>query len=265
MEQQIGTCMQAQGFQYVPVEPNNDRRNRKEAFLAMAPGDFAAQYGYGITTLDFDEPGSTDPNDAIVQAMTVAERSAYYQALYGSLITIDANGHPVKGKEGPAPPPGEESCVEKANIAVFGAKPEADSSPSQDAFVALQDSINALNDSIHNDPRMTAAMTAWTACMEAKGHPGYTSFDAGQDEVRTRADEVIGDKAPSEVDPAALSELRAFEIATATDEYECSIPYETAHEAVQTEIENSFIAEHRPELEQYRDAIIAGTAGKAKG
>jgi hypothetical protein len=265
IEQQIATCMQAQGFEYIPVEPNNERRNRKEAMLAMPPGDFAAQYGYGITTMDFQDSSAANPNDAIVDAMTVPERSAYFLALYGSLITIDANGRPVKGKAGPAPPPGAESCAEKAEVAVFGAQPEADTTPSQDAFMALQDSINAVSDSVHSDPRMTTAMTAWTDCMEAKGHPGYASFDAGQDEVRTRADEVIGDKAISEVDPAALSELRAFEISVATDEYQCSIPYEAAHEAVQTELEQAFIDEHRAELEQLRDAIAAGTAGKGKG
>jgi hypothetical protein len=263
VEQQVATCMQAQGFEYVAVEPNDEARNRKERFRAMPPGDFAAQYGYGISTLDFDEPASSNPNDAIVEAMTVPERSAYYQALYGSLITIDANGRPVKPKEaGPAPPPGDESCIEKANVAVFGQKPDADTSASQDAFAGLQDEMNSLNDSIHSDPRMTVAMTAWTDCMEAKGHPGYTSFDAGQDEVRTRADTVIGDKTASEVDPAALSELRTFEISVATDEYQCSIPYETVHDTVQTELENTFIEEHRAELEQYRDAIAAGTAGK---
>jgi hypothetical protein len=263
VEQHVATCMQAQGFEYVVVEPNNEARNRKESFRAMPPGDFAAQYGYGISTLDFDEPASSNPNDAIVEAMTVPERSAYYQALYGSLITIDANGRPVKPKEaGPAPPPGDESCMEKANIEVFGQKPNADPSPSQNSFGALQDEMDSLNDSIHNDPRMTVAMTAWTDCMEAKGHPGYTSFDAGQDEVRTRADEVIGDKTAAEVDPAALSELRAFEISVATDEYQCSLPYEAVHNTVQTELEDTFIEEHRAELEQYRDAIAAGTAGK---
>jgi hypothetical protein len=258
--------MQEQGFQYIPVEPNNDRRNRKEAMLAIPPGEFAAQYGYGITTLDFQEPSSTNPNDAIVEAMTIPERSAYFQSLYGSLITIDANGRPVKPKQaGPAPPPGGESCAEKADVAVFGPRPEEDTSASRDAFVALEDSINALTESIHSDPRIIAAMTAWTDCMEAKGHPGYMSFNAGQDEVRARADTVIGDKANSEVDPAALSELRAFEIAVATDEYQCSLPYESVHDAVQTELENAFIDEHRAELEQFRDAIAARTAGKGKG
>jgi hypothetical protein len=266
VEQQIATCMQEQGFQYIAVEPNNDRRNRKEAMLAMPPGDFAAQYGYGITTMDFQESSAANPNDAIVEAMTVPERSAYFLALYGSLITIDANGRPVKPKQaGTAPPPGAESCAEKADVAVFGPRPEADTSASQDAYVDLQNSINALNDSIHSDPRLTAAMTAWTDCMEARGHPGYTSFDAGQDEVRTREDEVIGDKATSEVDPAVLTELRAFEITVATDEYQCSLPYESVHEAVQTEVEQAFIDEHRAELEQLRDAIAAGTAGKGKG
>ena len=264
LEQQVATCMQAQGFEYVPVEPNNEARNRKEAFRAMPPGDFAAQYGYGISTLDFEESASSNPNDAIVDAMTVAERSAYYQALYGSLVTIDANGRPVKTPmpPGTAPAPGDESCMEKADLGVFGKRPDADTAPSQDAYVDLQDSMNSLNDSIHGDPRMTAAMTAWTDCMEAKGHPNYTSFDAGQDEVRSRADAVIGDKAAAEVDPAALSELRAFEISVATDEYQCSLPYETVHDTVQTELENTFIDEHRAELEQYRDAIAAGTAGK---
>jgi hypothetical protein len=263
LEEEMATCMQALGFEYIAIEPNGEQRSRKEAFMAMPPADFAAQYGYGITTMDFEESGEVNPNDAIVEAMTIPERSAYFQALYGSMITVDENGRPVKkGGSGEAPAPGQESCAEKADIAVFGPRPE-DDPRSEDSFVALRESFDVLNDSIHQDPREIAAMTAWTECMETKGHPGYTSFDAGPDEVKARADELFdGNLRSSDVDPEALSELRTFEIAVATDEYQCSIDYATVHEAVQTELEQIFIEEHRAELEQYRDAIAAGTAGK---
>ena len=262
-EQQIATCMHALGFDYVPADPNNDHRAQKDALRAMPPGEFAARYGYGITTIEFDDSGVVDPNDTIVNAMTVPERAAYFHALYGDMVSIDGNGRPIKSKEkSPAPPPGQESCTEKAEIAVFGAKPDADAA-SSDAFSSLQDAMDALNDSIHGDPRMDAAMTAWSACMEAKGHPGYTTFTAGQDEVHTRGDQVIGDKKLSEVDPTALSELRAFEIRVATDEYQCSLAYESVHEVVQTEFEQAFIDQHRAELEQYRVALVAsGKVGK---
>jgi hypothetical protein len=224
----------------------------------MPPGDYAAQYGYGISTIEFDDSGVVDPNDTVVNAMTVPERAAYFQALYGDMVTIDGNGRPVKKENGDgaeAPPPGHESCTEKAEIAVFGARPDADAA-SADAFTSLQDEMEALNNSIHSDPRMDAAMTAWSACMEAKGHPAYTTFTAGRDEVQARADQVVGDHKLSEVDPAALSELRALEIRVATDEYQCSIPYESVHEVVQTELEQAFIDQHRAELEQYRDALV---------
>jgi hypothetical protein len=195
--------------------------------------------------------------------MTVPARAAYFHALYGDMVSIDSNGRPVKSKKDvQAPPPGHESCVEKAEIAVFGAKPDADAA-SSDAFTSLQDAMDAVNDAIHSDPRMDAAMTAWSACMEGKGHPGYTTFTAGQDEVQARADQVIGDHKLSEVDPAALSELRAFEIHVATDEYQCSLAYESVHEVVQTELEQAFIDQHRAELEQYRQVLVtSGKVGK---
>ncbi len=262
-EQAIASCMQALGFDYVAVDPSNDGRAQKDALRAMPPGEFAAQYGYGISTVDFNDSAVVDPNDTIVNAMTVPELSAYFHALYGDMVSIDGNGRPTKSKQDAQPPaPGQESCTEKAKIAVFGPQPDADAT-SSDAFTSLQDAMDAVNDSIHSDPRMDAAMTAWSACMEAKGHPGYTTFTAGRDEVQARADQVVGANKLSEVDPAALSELRAFEVHVATDEYQCSLPYERAHEVVQTELEQAFIDEHRAELEQFRDALVAsGKVGK---
>ena len=70
---------------------------------------------------------------------------------------------------------------------------------------------------------------------------------------------------PAAADPGALQELRAYEIAVATADLACRAEYDAVRNQVQTEVEESFIDEHRAELEQYRDAIAAGDVGGGVG
>jgi hypothetical protein len=84
VENLVRDCMKAQGFDYVPVDPN-----AAQAALVGAPGmskeDFEKQYGYGITTLyeQRRKQAVAGPNKSIRDSLSEADRKAYDHALYG--------------------------------------------------------------------------------------------------------------------------------------------------------------------------------------
>jgi hypothetical protein len=263
VEQQIATCMQAQGFDYVPYNLDSDPK-AKDPF-SLPPKEFAEQYGYGITTVDATPDQNSDPNAAIRAAMTIPQLRAYYKALYGDLITIDDNGQFVKrARTGPVPANANaDACSVKASTAVYGSQAQTQTTQPPDPFTALEHSIGALSQSIDNDPRVIAATATWSGCMADAGHPGYKEKDDAATDVGNRADQLRGNAQDfSKVDPAALQTLRQYEISVAVADYSCGLAYDSVHQAVETELENTFIDENRAELEQYRDALAAGTVGE---
>ena len=104
VQQLVVECMKEAGFEYLPYVPT---------FPEMQPmieGDreWAATYGYGITTVDAPTPDSSDdPNTAITERMSDSERAAYDKALYGSGMTMSGSGGPgrlaVAGPAGGGP------------------------------------------------------------------------------------------------------------------------------------------------------------------
>jgi hypothetical protein len=270
VEELIRSCMQAEGFTYIPIDPATSTSAPTQGPWSLPPAQFAATYGYGITTIDRDarsEPNG-DPNDAAVARMSITEKAAYYQALYGDLVTVDANGNLTKRAlpDGSRPTTsGNKSCSQQASEAVFGVTDEA-AAPADNPFSALEGEMSAMSDRIRSDQRLFDATKKWSDCMADAGYPGYADIKNAIMAVDDRANEVLGpngDQTPS--DPQALTDLRAFEIAVATADFSCRGDYDAVRKTVTDEIQNAFINDHRSELERYRDAIAAGTATFGKG
>ena len=229
----------------------------------LSQDEFAAQYGYGLSTREpqDEELDDVDPNSAIVDALSVAERVAYHQALLGVEQSLDAQGRPNAEMVGDP-----ESCWEQAATEVWGDRGAAiDTDPVLAAFSPLLDQIGAIEERIAADPRMVAANEAWSACMSDAGFPGYTDLNAPQTDVAQRAREVMGTAFdPTLADPGELAELQRFEIAIATADDACRDGYGETYQQVRYDIEAQFVEQHRTELEQYRDAL-ASQAAEADG
>jgi hypothetical protein len=262
VEQLIADCMSAQGFEYVVIDPSGG--GTLAGPWDLPPHEFAQQYGYGITTIDREQLASGDPNSEIVEAMSVPERQAYYQALYGEMVTVDENGDLAKRAltPGAAPAPDTESCSARAGSEVYGDTEAPANDGQTDAFGPLQQELSALYERVENDQRVVDARTAWSDCMADAGHPGFADIYDPSVEVSDRATALMGDSMDlAAADPAALEELRAHEIAVATADLACRADYDATRQDVQAELEQSFIDDNRAELEQYRDAIAAGDVG----
>ena len=233
VEEAIAACMRAEGFEYQPQAAPPAQMN--PADLGALPGtrEFAEQYGYGITTdpwqaqLD-DVSGATDPNAEMLGAMTEAEITEYYAALYGT----DASEE-YDWRSG--------GCAGRADHEVNGTVPGLD----DDALAILMGELTEVL-SVTSDASLEPLVGRWAECMSEAGYPGLTSVDQPAAEIAGRQ--------KSGGDP---DELAKDEIEMATADLECreSVGYTQALREIQVERQEDFSAANRAELEAWRDGL----------
>ena len=225
VQEEVRKCMQAEGFEYVPMDPS--RLNVK----IVGPGsedtpEFRRTKGYGITTTfgerPADDEGSSDPNREIREAMSEEDREAYDRALFGAgaqkgvgggfSVQVGPGEH-VVGDVASAPDPSEMGCFGKAQEAV---------GDGHRTLERVGPQLKELHQRIESDARMVRANAAWAACMSDAGFdfetpediPPYlfekiqelqASLGGGDDGVSGRD----GDALLGPPDPEAMEELLA--------------------------------------------------------
>lgn len=168
----------------------------------------------------------------------------------------------------PAAPQG---CNSTANAAVFGTKPQVNTADFKDLF-AQMDKLAA---SVDLDPRVTPKVAAWAGCMAQAGYPGLTKIADARDSAEKSWAELngftytpsadgsgasigitnsTGPDAKPPVDPAKIAAFKKVEIATALEDLDCRADYQGVHDQVRIELETQFVADHKAELERYRNA-----------
>lgn len=270
----IVRCMEDVGFEYIPEpfpgdrEPSSGEDSSPDlwALRDADPEAFTRQYGYGITTVDhedqlipIDDPElieelidpSGDPNLEYRASLSEEARREYDRTLNG-YHWAERDAATAADDAVEADPSG---CRYEAIVAVTGADDDGDDPPE---LADLSDAWDVLYRRIENDPRMAAAVRAWSDCMQAAGYPGLAELWAAEDQVRERqADLYKGDERSVQdgPDPAALADAREFELAIAWADFECRRSHEIdrIHREVQFDHEEQFIEDHRQELEAYRD------------
>jgi hypothetical protein len=270
-EELIARCMADQGFDYVPVDVSGFTVKEvggaqvvsigKPSFPDLPADQFAARFGYGITTAPSkkQQPDAFDKNAAIVDKLSVAGRVAYYQALYGRATPLDSQGNLTTSINTSAG-----SCSDRAAKAV----PSDAELNSVDrkvervrtTFGALLDRVSALRDDELKDPRVVQATQAWSGCLAASGFPGFEDLEAPHAAILREARALIGhnlDRAPS--DPTALAALRRREVTLAVADNTCHQTWDTTFAAVRTDLESQFVAQNKAELTSYRSALAAAS------
>jgi hypothetical protein len=270
-QEAIARCMAAQGFDYVP-EPAGAITSTpmagggrlvkldRPSFPDLPAAQFAARYGYGITTAPSTSgAGPVDPNDKLVAKMSVAERVAYQHALYGENTPLTARGYLTTSiNESPA------ACTAKAaKVIPSDAKENALEHRIQRAHAAyksLLDRINALDDQEMADPRMRAADQDWSKCLAAAGFPGYSGIDQPRAKMLSRARALMGqDLDPATADPMRLADLRRTEVRLAVADNTCRKAWDKTFAAVRRDVEMSFVHDNLTELKRYRSALAAAS------
>lgn len=287
IEELVAQCMTEQGFEYTPVVyPMGDAVARD---IAIAAGDeldwssleFAERYGYGITTNPWEdqevEPPVVDPpigeewvdpNQDYVESMSEAEQQAYWAALYGDQSKFE--DFTEEDWENYVWTWEDNGCQGWAQHEI---NPEIwDEGNDGSQFEALWADMDAMYLSIQEDPRLTAAVDAWSACMAEAGHPGLTDIWSASNIIYEKVEpiweEVYGQidyESDAEIDYEALdrevrerlSEFTDLEIEVAVADWHCKddARYTDIEDEVTREIQQQFIDTHRAELDAYAEWV----------
>jgi hypothetical protein len=218
VEAGIATCMSDAGFEYVPV----DYATVRQAMLAdkSAPGlsneEYAAAYGYGIST---QPPGGAaspaviglgEENMRIFNSLSGSDQTAYNYTLFGEntdatfAVSLEAEDFSETG-----------GCTRTAIEQVFS--PEELSA----AY------YNPGDARIEQDPRVIAAIAAWSDCMREAGF-NYDNPEETEEDIQDRLDAVLDGAAPEELSAAGqaeLTELQGEERAVAVADLECEAKF----------------------------------------
>ena len=292
----IRTCMAEEGFDYTPMTPP------EESFEVWSPENEEERVrtqGFGITTWygnedQFDEGVEwEDPNQEMIDAMSETERTAYYEALWGSeeeqMEGATTEVDPETGEEYQVTEGWGAGCEGEASEAVYGDQAAVD-----ELWQDLSPEMDAMYERIQADPRIVEFEETWSACVAGAGFE-YESREDMYNEIfedfQARFDEIVGpnggyvdpfegwteeeiqaffdEKTQDEIDAffeeaqsvtdenidqEALAALQQEEIDLAVADWECGQGFDDLYQEVTADYESEFIAEHRDLLEQIREA-----------
>jgi hypothetical protein len=238
-ENLVRDCMKAQGFDYVPVDPNAQQAALTGA-QGMSDADFEKQYGYGITTLyeQRRQLAIAGPNKTIRDSLSEPDRKAYDKALHGDDPTatfydaIDTGDFSRLG-----------GCLKTATEQVFGGA---------DVLTGLSAKLDELDEKIRADTKMVKAVKEWSACMREAGFDGLEEQEEVDEVLAQKLEEIVGSPeeaaetgAAPEYDKAALAALQQEEVAMVAADIKCEEEHvEDLEEEVTAEYEAVFREEN---------------------
>ena len=236
----IRDCMKAQGFDYIPVDPQAQRA-ALVGQAGMSEEDFNKQYGYGITTLYGQEQtvDAANPNLAIRNGMSDADKAAYDHALYGDDTSatfgqaLDTGDYSRLG-----------GCTKEAAEKVFGGAA---------VIQSLQQKLDDLDSSILEDDRMVKAVKAWSKCMGDAGFPDLAEQDQVDSTLTAKLEAIVGppDAPDPNYDKAALTALQAEEVSMVAADIKCENDHiSSVEEKVRAEYESTFREQNASLLSQ---------------
>lgn len=257
VEEAVAACMAAEGFEYIPVDQSGGIVYSDDDMENQDTEEWVSQYGYGInsypgmdaTEEPVPEEEYVDPNGEYVESLSPSEQEAYYATLYGE-------------------PPAEEDLAEDGSYeynwetaGCYGAAEHeinGDASMESEEFEPLMTAIQEFYENLENDPALADLNAEWASCMADAGQPGLDSPNDAIDQVIEESNALWEDG--TEPDQAALDAAKESEITIALADFHCQndIDYQDRMLAVQFELEEQFIEDHRAELDAYLAAQEQG-------
>ncbi|MDX6720302.1 MAG: hypothetical protein QOJ63_2556 [Solirubrobacteraceae bacterium] len=234
VENSIASCMKAQGFDYIPIDPVA-QQTALTGRANISDAEFQKQFGYGISTLYGRGSAQSDPNAAIRSRLAEADRAAYDRALSGGrpeqtfFLAIDSADFTQLG-----------GCTKTATDEVLGGSR---------LLQTLQRKLDELDESVVADPRMIRAREAWRACFKAATGEEEEDSESIEDQIRQRFEDIVGGVVPpgqvapdgAQVDEVALRALQREELEFSTQDVACEKRHIEAVEGkVQAEKERRF-------------------------
>lgn len=279
VEEITAECMRELGFEYTPVDHSAQGGvtfSSDDLDVDWGSREFAEQYGYGATTdpwgeQEMPEPEPeqewVDPNQEYVDAMSESEQTAYYAALYGEQ-TFDESADPDEPFEYDWTQAG---CSGKAQHEVY----EVGTGMGDERFVALQEEMNTMWESMMDDPRIAEATARWSACMADAGYSGLASSEDAQNLIYDKVNaiyenayaDVPFDEEATEEDYAAIEEavqreisaLTAEEIEVAVADFDCreDARLDAVQQELNLEYQQEFVDAHKDELDAWLESVLS--------
>ena len=253
VEKLVAACMAEEGFEYIPVDQSQGQSFSSDDMEDTNTEEWVASHGYGMSQTPEEIAESNenavewvDPNQSYIESLSEGEMTAFYEVLYGVQPTDeelnDDGSYDYKWENA--------GCQGAAQHEVQG-----ENVYEQEEHKALFDSINELYTDLQADPEVKKLDSEWATCM---ADAGYTDYKAKQDAVQDVIDknnalwETGSEEGPTEEAQAAQ---RDYEIEIALADFKCAdaMDYTNKVTAIQFELEEQFITDHKAEL----DAIVA--------
>jgi hypothetical protein len=244
VENEIATCMKAQGFDYVPVDPFAQQQ-ALTGKARLSDEDFIKEFGYGISTLFGRGNTQADPNDRIRSGLGPADRAAYDRALGGDnpgatfSEAVDSGDFSDLG-----------GCTKEATDKAFGGTA---------LLASLVGKLDELDERIVQDQRMVQATEKWSACMKDQGY-SYEEPDAIDEDITRRFRAIAGSGTrpgatkPADsgvkVDQAALTNLQREEVKIANADAGCE-------KKEITPVERQVRPQYEKQFRQQNQALLA--------
>lgn len=259
IEEAIAACMKAQGFEYVPVDPDAvPRWQTDESSQGAWTREYVEEYGYGLVD-GVLHPGElvnrdwVDPNAAILDALSEEARAAYLSTLEGRAADPVPVGEPAEVLGW-----AERGCRGAAEHEVLSASPT-----DQLVLDAAQEAADLAAERALADPATRSATIAWAQCLDDAGFPGYDAVTDPRSELADKLFAIVvfpdegSDQAPKIRDRDALEELADRELRLAMADYECQLStgYEEAFRAARFRYEKEYVDAHQAELQQLVESV----------
>lgn len=206
IQESIAVCMDAEGWQYIPVE-YPDYGDGGVEYTDEDEVERIKREGFGIAywilnqgTDDpaIDDPFAEweDPNTDYVAGLSQEEQTAYYESLYGTEAeqaeTMTTEVDPETGEEYQVSYGWGAGCQGEAYDEVYGDDP----TQSPDYWEAVQEFYDELQQRVEADPRVVELNEKWSACMKDADLDYETQqdfYDYVYTELQGKADAILGD------------------------------------------------------------------------
>jgi hypothetical protein len=253
VEKLVATCMAEEGFEYIPVDQNQGQSFSSDDMEDTNTEEWVASHGYGMsqTPEEIEESNDNavewvDPNQPYVESLSEGEMTAYYEVLYGAQPTDeelnDDGSYDYKWENA--------GCQGAAQHEIQG-----ESVYEQEEHKALFDSINEIYTDVEADPKVKKLNSEWAACMADAGYPDYKAKQEAVQDVIDKSNALWEENPETGPTEEQQAEAREYEIEIALADFKCAdaMDYTNKVTAVQFELEEQFITDHKAEL----DAIVA--------
>ncbi|MGO1467956.1 hypothetical protein [Microbacterium gubbeenense] len=274
-EEAVASCMQEEGFEYVPYTGTSVIAGDDDAWDPDSR-DWVEKYGYGIFSSPWDDEEAVDeempedPNQEYVDSLSESERMAYESTLYGETPSDEQAEDPEfdwnsldQGCYGTA-------MNETQNMSEIDALYE-EFDPLMTKMSELYEAALASDDMVELDAEWAACMadtefTEFAARAEAEASM-YEEQEKLYEEQNAVSEEIDWDSASAEEaeelmnasDPMSTpewAEAADKERALALADFDCraEIDYDATSLSIQFELEEQFIADNKADLEAFRAA-----------